>query len=111
LEVPHLEVLDVDLVMEQNRGLKGTESQAVFCAYILVVINEFATSAWAFDGFGKSEHGCPPEANEYVERGSAKALRIEHIFTICQAKTVSKLCIPRPPHQIMLTGRASAGIV
>ena len=26
LEVPHLEVLDVDLVMEQNRGLKGAES-------------------------------------------------------------------------------------
>jgi hypothetical protein len=57
LEVPHLEVLDVDLVMEQNRGLKGTESQAVFCAYILVVINEFAISTRAFDGFGKSEHG------------------------------------------------------
>jgi len=57
LEVPHLEVLDVDLVMEQNRGLKGTESQTVFCAYILVVINEFAISTRAFDGFGKSEHG------------------------------------------------------
>jgi hypothetical protein len=39
--------------MEQNRGLKGAESQALFCAFILVVINEFATSARAFDGFGK----------------------------------------------------------
>jgi hypothetical protein len=53
-EVPYIEVLDVDLVMEQNRGLKGAESQALFCAFILVVINEFATSARAFDGFGKA---------------------------------------------------------
>ena len=56
LEVPHLEVVDVDLVIEQNRGLKGAESQAVFCAYIFVVINEFATSTRAFDGFGRSGH-------------------------------------------------------
>jgi hypothetical protein len=56
LEVPHMEVLDVDLVIEQNRGLEGAKSQAVFCAYVLVVINEFATSTRAFDGFGRSGH-------------------------------------------------------
>jgi hypothetical protein len=57
LEVAYLELLNVDFVMEQNRSLKCAESQTVFRAYILVVINEFATSARTFDGFGKSEHG------------------------------------------------------
>jgi hypothetical protein len=56
-EAAYVEVLNVDLVMQQKRGLKGVEPQALFCAFILVVINEFATSARAFDGFGKSEHG------------------------------------------------------
>ena len=59
-----LEVLDVDLVKAQERGLKGAQFDTIFGAFILVLVDVLAISAGAFDCFGKVSMAVPPEAKE-----------------------------------------------
>jgi len=83
-----LEVFYVDLVKAQESGLKGAQFAAIFGAFILILVNVFAISAGAFDGFCKGEHGGSSGSKRVSERGSFNGAMIEHIFTICQVKNV-----------------------
>jgi hypothetical protein len=83
-----LEVFDVDLVKAQECGLKGAQFDAVFGAFILVLVNVLAISAGAFDCSGKGEHSGSSGGKRVSERGSLNGVMLEHIFTICQAKNM-----------------------